>query len=53
LSLVHWIIVLFVITLPFGAGRMPPLMGDLAKGIKAFRQGLNDDEKSVAPTLID
>jgi sec-independent protein translocase protein TatA len=45
LSLVHWIIILFVIVLLFGAGRISPMMGELAKGMKAFKQGLKDDEK--------
>jgi sec-independent protein translocase protein TatA len=55
LSLVHWIIILFVIVLLFGAGRISPMMGELAKGMKAFKQGLKDDDKPaepVAPTTI-
>ena len=27
----------------FGAGRIPTLMGDMAKGIKAFKKGMNDE----------
>ena len=42
-SLWHWIIVLAVILLLFGAGRIPQVMGDMAKGFKAFRSGLKDD----------
>ena len=53
LSLVHWIIILFVIVLLFGAGRISPMMGELAKGMKAFKQGLKDDDKPAeAPTTI-
>ncbi|HLZ64780.1 MAG TPA: twin-arginine translocase TatA/TatE family subunit [Aliidongia sp.] len=52
LSLVHWIIILFVIVLLFGAGRISPMMGELAKGMKAFKQGLKDDEKPAEPTTI-
>jgi sec-independent protein translocase protein TatA len=48
LSLVHWVILLAVVLLFFGAGRLPNVMGDFAKGIKAFRAGMRDDEpKSV------
>jgi sec-independent protein translocase protein TatA len=36
------IIVLIVVVL-FGAGRIPRLMGDLAKGIKSFKAGMQDD----------
>ena len=45
LSLVHWIIILGVILLLFGAGRLPTVMGDFAKGIKAFKAGMRDDDK--------
>jgi sec-independent protein translocase protein TatA len=48
LSLVHWVILMAVVLLFFGAGRLPNVMGDFAKGIKAFRSGMRDDEhKSV------
>jgi sec-independent protein translocase protein TatA len=36
-SLSHWLIVLVVILILFGAGRIPAAMGDLARGIRAFR----------------
>ncbi len=42
-SLVHWIIVLLVVLLLFGRGRVSEIMGDFGKGIKSFKQGLNDD----------
>ena len=40
----HWIIVLAVILILFGAGRLPNVMGDLAKGIKNFKAGLKDED---------
>ena len=40
----HWILVLVVILILFGAGKLPRVMGDLAKGIKNFKAGLKDDE---------
>jgi sec-independent protein translocase protein TatA len=49
-SLWHWIIVLVIVLLLFGAGKLPNVMGDLAKGIKKFKAGLNeDDDDVVAP----
>lgn len=42
-SLWHWIIVLVIVLLLFGRGKIPDLMGDVAKGIKSFRKGLSDD----------
>jgi sec-independent protein translocase protein TatA len=48
-SLVHWLIVLLVVMLLFGGGRVSGLMGDVAKGIKSFKKGLNDDDEGAAP----
>jgi sec-independent protein translocase protein TatA len=43
-SLMHWVLVVLVIVLLFGGGRISSLMGDVAKGIKAFKKGMADDE---------
>jgi sec-independent protein translocase protein TatA len=45
-SLVHWIVVLAIVLLLFGAGKLPRVMGDFAKGIKAFKAGMKEDEES-------
>ncbi|PWC49297.1 twin-arginine translocase TatA/TatE family subunit [Azospirillum melinis] len=42
-SIWHWIIVLLIVLLLFGAGKLPKVMGDLAKGVKSFKAGLQDD----------
>jgi sec-independent protein translocase protein TatA len=45
-SIWHWAIVIVVVALLFGGkGKISNLMGDAAKGIKAFREGLKDDDK--------
>lgn len=45
-SIWHWIIVIAVVLLLFGGrGKLSGLMGDAAKGIRAFRDGLKDDPK--------
>ena len=44
LSLWHWIILLVIVMVLFGAGRIPRVMGDLAKGIKSFKAGMKDEE---------
>lgn len=43
-SLMHWVLVVLVIVLLFGGGRISSLMGDVAKGIKSFKKGMADDE---------
>ncbi len=42
MSIWHWLIVLVIVLLLFGAGKVPKLMGDMAKGIKAFKEGMKD-----------
>lgn len=45
LSLGHLIVILIIVLLVFGAGRVPQIMADLAKGLKAFKDNLSDDDK--------
>ena len=43
----HWIAVIVVVALLFGGrGKLSGLMGDAAKGIKAFKEGLKDEDKA-------
>ena len=50
MSIWHWVILLVIIMVLFGAGRIPRVMGDLAKGIKSFKAGLKDDDTASVPT---
>jgi sec-independent protein translocase protein TatA len=43
-SIWHWIIVLAIVLLLFGRGKIPELMGDVAKGIKSFKKGISEDD---------
>ena len=47
-SIWHWIIVLGLILVLFGRGKVSELMGDVAKGIKSFKKGMADDDEPVA-----
>ena len=42
-SIWHWLIVLAVVLLLFGSGKISGLMGDFAKGIKSFKKNMADD----------
>jgi sec-independent protein translocase protein TatA len=44
MSLVHWAIVGGIIVLLFGSGRLSNVMGEFARGIKAFKSGMREDE---------
>jgi sec-independent protein translocase protein TatA len=48
LSIWHWIIVIGVVLLLFGRGKISELMGDVAQGIKAFKKGMSDDDTAQA-----
>ncbi|BBD38196.1 MULTISPECIES: twin-arginine translocase TatA/TatE family subunit [Aminobacter] len=50
-SIWHWLIVLVVVLLLFGRGKIPELMGDMAKGIKSFKKGMSDDEADDSKTV--
>ena len=50
LSIWHWIVVIGVVLLLFGRGKISDLMGDVAQGIKAFKKCMQDDEKAVEKT---
>ena len=43
-SLIHWIILGIVILLLFGGNRFSAMMGDVAKGLKSFKQGMADED---------
>ena len=43
LSIWHWLLVILVVVLLFGRGKISDLMGDVAKGIKSFKKGMADD----------
>jgi sec-independent protein translocase protein TatA len=48
MSLMHWLVVLAIVLVLFGAGKLPRVMGDFAKGIKAFKAGMKEEEQEAA-----
>lgn len=47
------LLVMLVILILFGAGKLPSVMADLAKGVKNFKKGLSDDDAPVAPSVTN
>ena len=43
LSISHLIVVLVIILVLFGAGKLPNVMGDIGKGIRNFRKNIKDE----------
>lgn len=52
LSIWHWLILAVVVAVVFGGrGKLSSIMGDAAKGIRAFKEGLKgEDETPPAPS---
>ncbi len=41
------LVVLLIVLILFGAGKLPRVMCDIAKGVKSFKSGLKDDEEET------
>jgi sec-independent protein translocase protein TatA len=50
-SLPHILLFALVVVLLFGAGRLSNVMGEFAKGIKAFRSGLKEEDPPPTPIV--
>ena len=44
----HWeiILILVIVLIIFGAGKLPKVAGELEKGIKSFKDGLKENKKN-------
>ena len=51
-SIWHLLILALVVFVLFGRGKISDLMGDVAKGIKNFKQGLADEDEKAPPRVI-
>jgi sec-independent protein translocase protein TatA len=52
-SIWHILIFAIILLLLFGGSRFSNMMGDVAKGLKSFKQGMaDDDEKKADPRQI-
>lgn len=45
-------LIAFIILIIFGAGKLPKVMGDLGKGIKSFKEGLKEPEKTTQKETV-
>ena len=47
-SIWHWIVVGLIVMLLFGRGKISEMMGDVAKGIKAFKKGMSEEDEPAS-----
>ncbi len=52
-SVWHLLIVLVVVVVVFGAGRLPSAMGDLARGLRAFRGGMKEEAEPAPAKRVE
>ena len=52
-SIWHWLIVLLVVLLLFGSGKVSTLMGDFAKGIKSFKKNMAEENDASMEASAD
>ena len=50
-SIWQLLIVLVIVLLLFGRGKIPQLMGDMARGIKSFKKGMSEEDKKDESTI--
>lgn len=44
----EWVIVLVIVVIFFGVGKLPAVLGQMGKGVKAFKNGMNEDDNDNA-----
>lgn len=44
MSFSHLLVILLIILVVFGAGKLPQVMSDLGKGLKSFKEGMKEDD---------
>lgn len=49
MSIGFWqvILILVIVLIIFGAGKLPKVMGDVAKGVKSFKSGMKDEDETA------
>jgi sec-independent protein translocase protein TatA len=54
MSIMHWLLLGAVVLLLFGGkGKISDIMGDVAKGVKSFKKGLNEEDEPAPPRPLE
>jgi sec-independent protein translocase protein TatA len=53
MSISHLLLIVIVVFIIFGAGKLPKVMGDLGKGIRNLKDGLNGDDEADEKAKIE
>jgi len=47
------ILILLIVFVLFGAGKLPQVMGDIGKGLKNLKKGFKEEEKTQDPSALE
>jgi sec-independent protein translocase protein TatA len=47
------VLILVIVLILFGAGKLPKVMGDVASGVKNFKKGMKDEDEAAPRVLGD
>ncbi|MBL3284426.1 Sec-independent protein translocase protein TatA [Rickettsiales endosymbiont of Paramecium tredecaurelia] len=46
MSITHLLVIVLVVFILFGAGKLPSVMQELGKGVRAFKKAMDDKEEN-------
>lgn len=52
-SIWHWLVVLAIVLVLFGRGRVSDIMGEFGKGLKSFKDGIKDADEEASSRRIE
>lgn len=52
-SLWHWLVVLVIVLVLFGRGRVADIMGEFGKGLNSFKRGMKDEDEDQTARRIE
>ena len=47
----EWVVVLVIVLIFFGVGKLPNVLGQMGKGVKSFKDGMKDGDAEAAKAL--
>lgn len=50
-SLTHLLLLLLIVFIVFGAGKLPRVMGDIGRGVRSLREGLKHEDEAPPKQL--
>ena len=45
IGITQLLLILVIVFVIFGAGKLPKVMGDMGRGVRSLREGMKEDEK--------